>query len=79
MVDIEEDVLMHFTLIDFFVELLESLSTVDLSTAAMDYLKKLMKTATQDDKNLYKSLESLGMAESSSPELVDLINRLTQQ
>lgn len=77
MVDINEDVLMHFTLIDFFAELLEALSTVELSTVSMDYLKRLMKTATEGDESLYRSLESLGQAESSSPELVDLMTRLS--
>ena len=78
MVDIEDDVLMHFTLIDFFAELLQSLSTVDLSAVSMDYLKRLMKTVMENDESMYKSLESLGQAESSSPELVDLMTRLSQ-
>lgn len=59
MVDTEGDVLMHFTLIDFFAELLESVSIVELSTASMEYLKRLMKTATEKDESLYRSLESL--------------------
>jgi hypothetical protein len=78
MVDIEEDVLMHFTLIDFYAELLEALSIVEMSPTSMNYLCRLVKTATEENKDLYLSLQSLAEAESSSPELVDLLRRLDE-
>ena len=79
MVDKEEDILMHLTLIDFFAHLLESLSTISLDATTMDYLKRLLRTATLDDTSLYKSLESLAMSPNSSPELVELFTKLNDQ
>lgn len=78
MVNKEEDMLMHVTLIDFFSEFLDTMSTTELTKPAMDYLGALMKRATGSDVALYKSLESLALSPESSPELVDLLVKLSQ-
>jgi hypothetical protein len=79
MVNKEEDMLMHITLIDFFAEFLEVLSTTEISPLMMEYLAKLLKKVTETDQTLYKSLESIAVNPESAPELVDLLVRLNQQ
>lgn len=78
MVNKEEDMLMHITVIDFFAEFLEVLSTTEITQHTMDYLAELLKEVTQTDQTMYKSLESIAMNSESSPELVDLLIRLNQ-
>jgi len=78
MVNKEEDMLMHITLIDFFAEFLEVMSTTELRKPTMDYLAALLKKVTATDATLYKSLESIALSPESSPELVDLLVKLNQ-
>ena len=78
MVNKEEDMLMHITLIDFFAEFLEAMSTTELTKPTMDYLAVLMKKVTATDATMYKSLESIALNPESSPELVDLLVRLSE-
>jgi hypothetical protein len=77
MVD-KEDVLMHITVIDFFVELLEMISLTEITPKTMEYLAKLCKEVTTTDTTMYKSLESIALNPESSPELVDLLVKLNQ-
>jgi hypothetical protein len=79
MVD-KSDMLMHITLIDFVAEFLDMVaqSQMQISGTVMQYLVSLMKTATETDQALYKSLEALAMAENSSPELVELLHKLNE-
>lgn len=78
MVDKEEDMLMHITVIDFFAEFLEMISLTDVSQSTMDYLGRLLRKVTATDQTMYKSLESIATNPESSPELVDLLVRLNQ-
>ncbi|KAG9233691.1 hypothetical protein BJ875DRAFT_505237 [Amylocarpus encephaloides] len=78
MVNKEEDMLMHITLIDLFVELLERMSTTELTKSTMNYLAHLVQIVAASDKTLYKSLESIARSPESSPEFVDLLVRLNQ-
>jgi hypothetical protein len=75
MVD-KEDMLMHITLIDFFAELLEELSTTELTSTAMTYLASLFKRAIDEDHTLYKSLEAIAVSHESTPEVVELLVNL---
>jgi hypothetical protein len=79
MVDKEEDMLMHVTVIDFFTEFLEMISLTDITPRTMEYLKKLLKRVTATDTTMYKSLESIAVNPDSAPELVDLLLRLNRQ
>ena len=78
MVNKEEDMLMHITVIDFFAEFLEVMSTTEITQATMDYLAALLRNATRTDQTMYKSLESIATNPETSPELVDLLVRLNQ-
>lgn len=73
MVNKEEDMLMHITVIDFFAEFLEVLSMTDITPATMTYLTKLLKKVTKTDQTMYKSLESIAVNPETAPELVDLL------
>jgi hypothetical protein len=77
MVNKEEDMLMHITLIDFFAEFLNVMSTTELTKPTMDYLAALMKV-TATDATMYKSLESIALNPESPPELVDLLVKLNE-
>jgi hypothetical protein len=79
MVNKEEDMLMHITVIDFFAEFLEVMSTTEITQPTMDYLAALLKKVTQSDQTMYKSLESIATNPETSPELVDLLVRLNQK
>jgi len=76
MVKKEEDMLMHITVIDFFAEFLESMSTTELAKPTMDYLTTLVKKAAGSDPILYKSLEGLATSPETLPELTDLLVKL---
>lgn len=78
MVNKEEDMLMHITVIDFFAELLEVLSVTEITPRTMEYLGKLLTKVTATDSTMYKSLESIALNPESPPELVDLLVRLNQ-
>jgi hypothetical protein len=78
MVNKEEDMLMHITVIDFFAEFLEVMSTTELTKTTMDYLAALMKKVASTDTTLYKSLEAMALSPETSPELVDLLVRLNE-
>lgn len=78
MVDKEEDMLMHITLIDFVAELLEMMSYTELTKPTVVYLAHLMKMATSDDPRLYKSLEAIAMNEETEPELRGLLIKLNE-
>lgn len=78
MVNKAEDVLMHITLIDFFAEFLDIMSTTELTKYKVDTLGALVKKATATDETLYKSLESLALNPETSPELMDLLVQLNQ-
>lgn len=76
MVDKEEDILMHITLIDFFAEFLEMMSFTELTKPTMDYIGALMKKVTGEDVTLYKSLEAMASNPEAAPELVDFLVKL---
>lgn len=78
MVNKEEDMLMHITVIDFFADLLEAISLTDITQSTMDYLGQLLKKVTATDQTVYKSLEAIATNPETSPELVDLLVRLNQ-
>lgn len=78
MVNKEEDMLMHFTLIHFFAELLEMMSMMALTKPTMDYLGALMKKVAGVDQTMYKTLESLALSPDTSPELADLLVKLNE-
>jgi hypothetical protein len=78
MVNKEEDMLMHITVIDFFAEFLEVMSTTELTKTTMDYLAALMKKVASTDATLYKSLEAMALSPETSPELVDLLVKLNE-
>jgi hypothetical protein len=76
MVNKEEDMLMHITVIDFFAEFLDVMSTTELTKNTMDYLAALMKKVARTDETLYKSLEAMALSPETSPELADLLVKL---
>jgi hypothetical protein len=76
MVDKEDDILMHITLIDFFAEFLEMMSLTELTQPTMDYLGALMKKVAGEDPTLYKSLEAMANNPETAPELTDLLVKL---
>jgi hypothetical protein len=78
MVDKEEDMLMHITLIDFFAEFLDVMSFTELTQPTVVYLAKLLKKATSEDPRLYKSLEAIAMNEETEPELRGLLVKLNE-
>jgi len=78
MVNKEEDMLMHLTLVDFFVEFLGAVSATEIGLPALTYLSKLLKKAMEADELLRQNLESISVNPESAPELVGLIARLTQ-
>ena len=78
MVNKEEDMLMHITIIDFFAEFLEVMSTTEITQSTMNYIAALLRKVTQTDQTMYGSLESIVTNPESSPELVDLLVRLNQ-
>lgn len=77
MVD-KDDLLMHYTLIDFVAELLRSMSTTDLSKATVDYLATLMKEVAGNDQTMYQTLEGLAVSPDTPPELVELLVKLNE-
>lgn len=77
MVNKEEDMLMHITVIDFFPELLEMMSmTASVSQRTMIYLRKLLRRVTATDITVLKSLESIALNPESPSELVDFLREL---
>lgn len=76
MVDKEGDLLMHITLVDFFVEFLQTMSLTDPTKPTVDYLGALVKKATGEDASLYQTLENIANSEDTNPELVDLLVKL---
>lgn len=78
MVNKEEDMLMHFTLIQFFAEFLEMMSLTDLSKPTVDYLAALMKKVAGGDQTMYESLEGLAVNPETPPELVELLVKLNE-
>jgi len=78
MVDKQEDMLMHITLIDFFAEFLEMMSMTELTKPTMDYLAALVKKVATTDVTLYKSLEAMAMSPETAPELTDLLVKLNE-
>jgi hypothetical protein len=68
--------LMHITVIDFFAEFLDVMSTTELTKNTMDYLAALMNKVARTDETLYKSLEAMALNPEMSPELVDLLVKL---
>lgn len=78
MVNKEEDLLMHITLIDFFAEFLNFMSRTELTQPTMDYLAALMKKVVGSDPTIYKSLESLAVSDETSPELQELLVKLNE-
>jgi len=74
----KEDMLMHVTLINFFAEFLDVLSTTELTKPKMDYLAGLMKKVTASDATMYKSLDSLALSPGTSPELLELLIRMNE-
>lgn len=78
MVNKEEDMLMHITLIDFFAEFLEVMSTTEVTKPTMDYLAALMKKVVGTDETMYKSLEAMAINPETPPELVDLLVKLNE-
>jgi hypothetical protein len=76
MVNKEEDMLMHITVIDFFAEFLDVMSTTELTKNTIDYLAALMKKVARTDETLYKSLKAMALNPETSPELVDLLVKL---
>lgn len=78
MVNKEEDMLMHVTVIDFFAEFLETMSVTEISQTTMEYLVRLLKMVTATDQTMYKSLEAIAANPEAPPDLVDLLIRLNQ-
>lgn len=81
MVNKKEDILMHITLMDFFAEFLEMMSTTELTKATMDYLAAMVKKVALEDSTMYKHLESLATSPETAetaPELVDLLMKLNE-
>lgn len=74
----QEDILMRLTRMDFFAELLDTISQTEFSAQTIEYLGVLMKEIIEDDPAVYKSLESLALSENSSPELVELLQKLNK-
>jgi hypothetical protein len=75
----KDDILMHITLIDFYTEFLEVMSTTELTKSTMDYLGALTKKVASTDTTLYKHLESIVLSPEKAeqaPELVDLLVKL---
>lgn len=77
MVD-KEDLLMHYTLIDFVAEILRSMSLTDLLKSTVDYLAMLMKEVAGDDPTMYQTLEGLALSPETPPELVELLVKLNE-
>ena len=78
MVNKEADLLMHYTLIDFFTTFLGAMSVTDLSKVTVDYLAVLMKKVAGEDETMYKTLEGVATNPETSPELVELLVRLNE-
>lgn len=77
MVD-KEDVLMHYTLIDFVAELLRNMSMTDLSKSKLDYLANLTKQVAGNDQTMYQTLERLAVSPETPPELAELLTKLNE-
>ncbi|EKD16789.1 uncharacterized protein L3040_006290 [Drepanopeziza brunnea f. sp. 'multigermtubi'] len=79
MVNKEQDMLMHITLLDLFAEFLEMMSITELTKPTMDYLAALVKKVATSDPVMYKHLEAIAMSPETaenSPELADLLLKL---
>lgn len=74
----KEDLLMHFTLIDFFAEFLGMMALTELSKATVDYLAELMKKVAGGDQTMYRTLEGLAVNPETEPELVELLVKLNE-
>jgi hypothetical protein len=74
----QDDILMRLTRQDFFREFLDIFSQTEFSKSALQYVGGMMKTVIEDDPGIYKSLESLALSPTSSPELVELLQRLNE-
>ncbi|TVY57543.1 hypothetical protein LCER1_G002856, partial [Lachnellula cervina] len=77
MVD-KQDILMHLNLIDLFIEFLEKMSTTEITQATLDYLATLTKKVAGSDGALYQSLEAISVSPDASPDLVELLVKLSQ-
>ncbi len=81
MVNREEDMLMHITLMDFFAEFLEMMSVTELTKSTMDYLALIVRKVASSDPMMYKHLENIATSPETaetSPELVDLLLKLNK-
>jgi hypothetical protein len=67
MVNKEEDMLMHITLIDFFAEFLEVMSMTELRKPTMDYPAALPKKVTVTDATMYIQIIGVNCAISRAP------------
>ncbi|PBP26217.1 hypothetical protein BUE80_DR002785 [Diplocarpon rosae] len=77
----EEDPLMHIILMEYLAELLDRMSTTELTVPILDYLAMLVQKVTTSDPAMYKHLEAIATspkAAETSPELVDLLVKLNK-
>lgn len=75
MVD-KHDMLMHVTLADFLVDLVKSLSLLEIPRVKMVYLAKIIRDALNGDKVLANALETMATADDAEPELLELLDNL---
>ncbi|KAI9645333.1 hypothetical protein NHQ30_006069 [Ciborinia camelliae] len=75
MVD-REDLLMHMTLVVFFLELLDAMSTLDLAGPRLNYVEDMMKEAVEKDVELRQSIEGVTLSAESSPQTITLVHAL---
>lgn len=78
MVNKDEDLLMHITLVDSFGEILSFMSMVELPPTTLNYLGALVKKLATEDASLRSSLEATALNPETLPELVDLLNKLNE-
>jgi len=77
MVD-KQDILMHLNLIDIFIELLGNMSITEVTQTTLDYLATLTKKVAGSDGALYQSLEAISVSPDASPDLVELLVKLSR-
>ncbi|KAH8802759.1 hypothetical protein F5884DRAFT_482497 [Xylogone sp. PMI_703] len=76
MVTDREDLLMRVTLLNFYAEFLNVMSQTELTKPTIDHLGRLMKEIIASDSATRRSLESMAAAPDSSPELVELCDKI---
>ncbi|RFU24381.1 hypothetical protein B7463_g11965, partial [Scytalidium lignicola] len=76
MVTDREDLLMRVTLIHFYAEFLNVMSQTELIKPTIDHLARLMKEVIASDEATRRSLESMVATPDSSPELLDLFDKI---